>query len=54
MLAASVTAGLLRERLGTAATFLAGAGFAVAALLAMCAWKVGSKRRAFPRDSHRS
>lgn len=35
MLAASVTAGLLWDRFGPAATFLAGAGFAVAAAMAL-------------------
>jgi MFS family permease len=41
MLAASVLAGLLWDRLGAAATFLAGAGFAVAALMALLAWTLG-------------
>lgn len=38
MLAASVVAGLLWERLGAATTFLAGAGFAGAALAALAGW----------------
>jgi hypothetical protein len=35
MLAASVVAGLLWDRLGAPATFLAGAGFCIAALAAL-------------------
>jgi hypothetical protein len=37
-LAASVTAGLLWDKIGSAATFLAGAGFAALALL--MAWRM--------------
>lgn len=41
LLAASLLAGLLWDRLGAAATFLAGAGFAVAALVALRAASAG-------------
>ena len=42
MLAASVTAGLLWDGVGPAATFLAGAGFATAAALALFALRIGT------------
>jgi MFS family permease len=42
MLAASVTAGLLWDRFGPAATFLAGAAFASAAALALFASRIGT------------
>ena len=42
MLAASVTAGLLWDGFGPAATFLAGAGFALAAALALFTLRIGT------------
>jgi MFS family permease len=42
MLAASVTAGLLWDGFGPAATFLAGAGFAIAAALALFTLQIGT------------
>lgn len=46
MLAASATAGLLWDRLGAQATFLAGAAFAVAALVALLGWTGRRARQA--------
>ncbi len=48
MLVASVVAGLLWERLGAQATFLAGAAFAVAALVALVAWTIRRRPPAAP------
>lgn len=45
MLAASVTAGLLWEGFGPSATFLAGAGFAIAAALALLPFPAGAKSK---------
>ncbi|HEX9946952.1 MAG TPA: MFS transporter [Allosphingosinicella sp.] len=53
MLVASVTAGLLWDRVGPAATFLAGAGFAVAAALAIAFPLPAGERRGPPRSGGR-
>jgi hypothetical protein len=48
MLAASVTAGLLWDGFGPAATFMAGAGFALAAAMALMILSRPSRERRGP------